>query len=229
MHPDESESSDHTFKFAKMIAASKRAGKVFLASYDSISLAGMCTFNRLVHTKSNEELLPLFQLYKQVRINAGAETLKRVEGDGGGDRSLWRKVFKELKSKVKPYNPPSKDGLPVARIEDNRYTVIESNPEADTWARAMANGVASHVGDIHFGLDTENNIDETRDITRVITLCLPEKLHDKVVVFDLTRMNCFGEIDFLLALKQLLENPKMIPVAVNVGYDTKRRICARGC
>lgn len=222
MHPDESESSDHTFKFVKMIAASKRAGKVFLASYDSISLAGMCTFNRLVHTKSNDELLPLFQLHKQVRINAGADTLKRVEGDGGGDRSLWRLVFKELKSKVKPYVPASMDGLPLAGIDEERFVVMDSCTEVNTWARAMGDALVSCEGDIHFGLDAENNIDETREITRVITICLPESLHNKVLVLDLTRMSCFDSTDFPQALKLLLQNPRMMPVAVNIAYDCKR-------
>jgi hypothetical protein len=109
MHPDEREWSDPLFKFADMLFAAIRAGKVFTATYDSISLAGKANFNRLVHTKSNDEIRPLIQDYKEVRINNGAT---RTEGDGGPDQSLWPEVFPELLEKAQKPRPRTQEGIP---------------------------------------------------------------------------------------------------------------------
>lgn len=218
---DESESSDHTFKFAKMISCF-RAGKVFLASYDSISLAGLCTFNRLCHTKSNDEIRPLIQQLREVRLNAGVPLLKRVEGDGGGDRSLWPAVFTELKEKVKPYQPPTQNGLPRAEVKEEHFSVYNSKEAVNNLALSLADAVAGLETETHFGLDTECNLDETRAFTRVISICLPSSVHDQVIVMDLTSMGCYSKDDFPSAMKALLENPKLIPVAVNISFDAPR-------
>ena len=45
LHPDESEASDHSFKFAKQVTVFNRGGRVWLCTYDSMSLGGNCTFN----------------------------------------------------------------------------------------------------------------------------------------------------------------------------------------
>lgn len=102
LHPDESESSDHSFKFASQISASIRMGKVYTASYDSVGLAGMCNFNRLVHTKANDEIRDFIKIYKEVRINAGATELKRVEGDGGGELKVMAVVTEVYGQKSLP-------------------------------------------------------------------------------------------------------------------------------
>ena len=222
LSPDESEASDHSFKFANMISASIRTGKVFMASYDSLSLSGMCTFNRLVHTKSNDEIRPLLQQYRDVRINSGATVLKRVEGDGGGDRSLWPEIFQELKSNVKPWRPTMQNGQPRACLAQDKYVVFTTSTEAENWALGMAEKVASLAGETVYGLDTECNLDETRSITRVIGICLPPHIYDKVVVLDLTEMGILTAADFPVSLKRIMENPKLIPTAVNVTFDIPR-------
>ena len=48
--------ADHTFKCAAMIMAAIRKGKVFHASYDAVGLNGYVNFNRLTHTKANDEI-----------------------------------------------------------------------------------------------------------------------------------------------------------------------------
>ena len=42
--------------------------------------------------------------------------------------------------------------------------------EADDWARGMISALQAMEGPIYFGLDTEWNIDETRDLTRAISI-----------------------------------------------------------
>ncbi len=50
LHPDESESSDHSFKYAKGISAGNRQGKPYGCTYDSVSLNGKITFNWMCPT-----------------------------------------------------------------------------------------------------------------------------------------------------------------------------------
>ena len=104
LHPDESESPDHSFKAASQIH-SPIGGQLFEASYDSITGKGYVSFNRFTHTKSNDELRPLFSDYKKVRNNCGATTLLRTEGDGGGDRVLWCSFFSRTEGKYKALYP----------------------------------------------------------------------------------------------------------------------------
>ena len=115
LHPDESESPDYSFKAASHIH-SPIDGQLFEASYDSITGKGYVSFNRFTHTKSNDELRPLFSNYKKVRNNCGATTLLRTKGDGGGDRVLWCSFFPELTENIKPYVPDKINGLPLADI-----------------------------------------------------------------------------------------------------------------
>jgi hypothetical protein len=128
---DEGAQADHTFKFANMIMASVRSGKVFHASYDCLSLGGFCNFNRLTHTKSNDEIRPLLELYKEVRENAGVEKLKRFESDGGTDKALWPTVFPELLEEVRQYRPKQKDNLPVATLSSDRFVVFKTVGEVN--------------------------------------------------------------------------------------------------
>ena len=104
LHADKADNSDHTFKFAAMIKApSNRAGQTYSTNYDSLSNHGMVNINMFTHTKANDELRPHFKSYRKSRENAGAPPLMRVEGDGGGDRSLWPEIFPELNDNVKPW------------------------------------------------------------------------------------------------------------------------------
>jgi hypothetical protein len=56
----------------------------------------MININRPCHTKSNDELRPVLEQYKEVQANAGAPPLRQLEGDGGGNHNLWPQIFKEL-------------------------------------------------------------------------------------------------------------------------------------
>jgi hypothetical protein len=75
---------------------------------------------------------------------------------------------------------------------------------------------------IFYGLDTENNRDSTRDITRVVIIAFPEEIDSRVAVLHLSKMGVFEEDQFPQSLKQVLELKSMVPVAVNIGYDTSR-------
>lgn len=46
------------------------------------------------------------------------------------------------------------------------------------------------------------------------------QLCKKVLVLDMTQMDCFAAERFPNALKTMLENPKVVPVGVNVSVDT---------
>ena len=126
-------------------------------------------FNRLTHTKSNEELESLFQTYKEVRINAGAKQLLRTESDGGGDRSLWPEYFPELKEKTRPYKPNKINGLPLATISHDEIKIFYDVSAAANWAMSMNIMIEQH-SKIHYGLDMEWNVDETRHLSRTIQL-----------------------------------------------------------
>jgi len=146
-----------------------------------------------------------------------------VEGDGGGDRALWPATFPELKEGVKKLKPALRPGVTLAEIGDNQYRVFETVKAADEWALGMSSVIARTAGTIHFGLDTEWNID-TRHITRVISIYIPTEAEGMqvVAVLDLTKMGCVSPSSFPQKLKQLLENPRLVPVAVNISADAPR-------
>lgn len=116
-----------------MISASIRGGKVFGASYDSMSGGGACSFNRLVHTKSNYELKDFISDYHQVRLNSGALQLKRTEGGGGGDRSFWTGEFTELNKDVTSLKRKTQNGQLRASISSERYVFMEKLTEVEQW------------------------------------------------------------------------------------------------
>ena len=155
-------------------------------------------------------------------LQAGADTLKMTQGEGGGDRNLWPSIFPELKEQIHQYRKPSQNGKPRACLKPDSYRIFTSKAEVNTLALSLADSLKDVPGDTHFGLDTENNLDETRDWTRVISLCFPERVYSKVIVLDLSQMNCFSKEEFPTALRQLLEHPKLIPVAVNISFDATR-------
>ena len=225
LNPDESEASDHSFKFAKQIYAGGR--QVFTATYDSMALSGKCTFNRFVHTKSNDEIRPLLESHRKVRINAGVLELKQSQGDGGGDRSLWPQVFPELKARVAERSKrASKKGMKCAQRTPDQYSYIADCGAANQLALSLAarldDSDSTGTDNIYYGLDTEWNVDETRDITRVITMHFPAIIHSKTIILDLTAMGVFEEQNFPQRLKMLLSNKRLIPVAVNVSGDANR-------
>jgi hypothetical protein len=182
----------------------------------------MANFNRFTHTKANDEIRPLITDYKEVQLNVGALVLKRTEGDGGSDRSLWPEIFPELNAQAEKPTPRSKNGLPTATLPESKYTVFTAVAEARNWASALAPKIASLSGEIFFGLDTEWNLDETRDVTRVLTISFPENVYSKVIVMDLTEMGVFFPDDVPKELRELLENKKLVPVAVNAPADLSR-------
>jgi hypothetical protein len=74
MHPDKSESSDHSFKFVDVIFAAIGFGKAFTARHNSMSLAGKANFEGLTHAKSNHEIKPLAQEREEVRQRFRTQT-----------------------------------------------------------------------------------------------------------------------------------------------------------
>jgi len=217
---DEGISSDHSFKFAKMITGGVRAGKVYKATYVAISQKGSVNMNRLCLTKNNDEIKPLVGKYREVRLNAGQPRLLRYECDGGGDRYVWLSQFPELQEGVKPYKPPTVDGLVRASILEEDYTVMVTPTEVNNWALSMSRIVANvNASEIYVGLDTENNVDETSSLTRTLQIAFPPDLFDKVVIVHLSKMCAFDRDSFPKELRKLLQLPKIIPCGVNIGHD----------
>jgi hypothetical protein len=216
---DERVSADHSFRFAKMIMNAIGSGKLFTASYTIVSLKGMINANRLCHTKSNDEIDPMIIKCREVRVNAGEPKLKRYDGDGSSDRSLWVKHYPELQEGVTPYNPPKVDGLVRATIAENKFSVFTTQAQANSWAENVAPFIAQSNHDvIYVGLDSENNRGETSEITRTLQLAFPSDIHDVVVVIHLSKMGALIAASFPKQLRKLLQNRKVIPVS----YDIKR-------
>ena len=219
---DDGIQADHTFRFAKMIMAAVRKGKVFHASYDALSLDGFINFNRFTHTKSNDEIRPLLEEYRQVRLNAGVLKLKRAEHNGGSDKLLCPTIFPELEDDTRPFKPREQDNMPVAKLPEDQYIVIGTITQANDWALSLMPILQSTAGPILYGLDTENNDDETYDITRVISITFTKDVSPRVAVFHLSAMGVFDASNFPENLKEVLELKNLIPVAVQVGYDWAR-------
>jgi hypothetical protein len=102
--------------------------------------------------------------------------------------------------------------------------VIDSIDGVNNWAAAVVGDLKNcHEPTIIFGLDTENNMhDGTRDITRTLQLSFPKEISGQAVVIHLSAMGAFNEASFPKVLKQLLELPRLVPVGVQLWYDTKR-------
>lgn len=219
LHPDEGESSDHSFKAAGRVKTFFRTGKVYSASYDSLSLHGFVNFNRFCHTKSNDELQPILADNARIREQMGAPELRLTQGDGGGDSSAWKKKFhiQLMDSAFKL----RKDDLPLASLRDGKYQVYSSARTVENLFLALATKLLDSKK-VVFGLDTEA---DDHQQTRVIQICLPSKIFDKVIVLDLTSIGALSRKSFgekLPNLKTILTNKKMIPVAVNVTYDVNQ-------
>jgi hypothetical protein len=221
-------SADLTFKTANKVIAPKRAGKFFTASLTKNALKGKVEVSRFTYTQGNAEITPLVEAYREVRINAGQPLLLRHEGDEGGDKVLWAKVFKELRETIKRYEPPTIDGLVRAKIKSDEYFVIKSIREANDWALATVSRVADYPLEdphsvIYVGFDTEWNIhDGTSDITRTAQISFPGEIEKRVVVFDFTAMEVFTPDEFPESLKKLLELRKIMLVGVKVSRDVDR-------
>jgi hypothetical protein len=140
MNLDDIGAADHSFKIASMIqAASCRAGSAFTANYDMLGGNGMININRTCHTKSNDELRPVLEQYKEVQANAGAPPFWRLKGDGGGDHNLWPQIFEELGNDVKKLRKKTIGGFPRATLPgsiDDTVQHIQSKKEANDWALA---------------------------------------------------------------------------------------------
>lgn len=220
---DEGVSSDHSFKFAKMIKAGVQSGKMFKATHVAVSKKGFVNFNRLAHTKSNSEIEPVVERYAEVRENAGEPKLLRYEGDGGKDRNVWLKKFPELQDGVKPYEPPTVNGLVRATINDTDYTVLTTNREANNWALALLPSVVGYdAPKVHIGLDAESNQDETQSLTRTLQIAFPKNIYDKVVVVHLSKMNAFTSDTFPERLRKLLQLRKIVLCGAQISHDAKR-------
>jgi hypothetical protein len=227
---DEGGSADLTYKTARKVFAPGRAGKLYKASLSKLALRGKLEVSRFTFTQGNEEIELLVKDYRKVRINAGHPQLLRHEGDEGGDKVLWARVFEELSQTVRKYKPPTIDGLVRAKIKSSEYEVITSIQAANDWATALVDAVARYLESdndphpvIYVGFDAEWNIrDGTRDITRTVQISFPKEIDEKVRVLNFTAMGVFTPDNFPNAVKQLLELPKIMLVGVNVSGDVDR-------
>ena len=221
MNLDESESPDHSFKFAKMVMSIIRTGRIWTGTYDSISLAGLATMNILCHTKANSEILPAIEDNKRIRERTNAPKLKRLEGDGGQDSSAWLSVFSD--SLVTPTRPNLRSyhkDLPRAYLQKQRILKLQCTFGITNWVGSMEEKLENFSNPVYFGLDTEQSC-STKE-TMVIQICLPEHICPQVVVIDLHKMDAVGPEKFqskLKRLKRFLENPILVPVAVQVSHD----------
>jgi hypothetical protein len=80
-HYDKGNTADHTHKYAKVIKASGRKGRVFTASYTMASLLGFVNICCLVFTKTMFELENIMTGYKKARLNARPPPLNIFESD----------------------------------------------------------------------------------------------------------------------------------------------------
>jgi hypothetical protein len=131
--------TDHSFKIASIIKLPGQAGSAFTATYDMVGGNGIINIHPTCHTKSNDELQPVLEQYKEVRANAGAPPLRQLEGDGGGDSNLWPQIFKELGNNVKKLRKKTIGGFPWATLPgsiDDTVQRIQSKKEANDWALA---------------------------------------------------------------------------------------------
>jgi hypothetical protein len=61
--------------------------------------------------------------------------------------------------------------------------------QANAWDELVAPLIAQSDADtIYLGLDTENNRGETAEITRTLQLAFPSDIHNKVVIFHMSKM-----------------------------------------
>ena len=92
------------------------------------------------------------------------------------------KLFKEqLKDGAQMPQQP----LPVAQLKDGKFEIYSTARSAENFFLALflalANKIAEH-DQVVFGLDTEA---DDKQQTRVIQICLPSSIFDRIIVLDL--------------------------------------------
>jgi hypothetical protein len=174
----------------------------------------------LCHTKSNDEIEPLIKRYRDVRINGGQPKLKRYEGDGGGDRAVWRDTFSEMMDGICPYNTPTVGGLPTPKKYESDFVLLASERAADNWDLTIATDVAQcDQYTVYMSLDTENNRDETSDFTRILQLCFPSDICLTVAIISLSKLGALDVSSFSKEVRKLLHLKKVIPCGGNISFD----------
>jgi hypothetical protein len=211
---DNGESLDHTFKFANSLKLKDRPGKVFTASYTSVSLQGKVTLSRSTYTKNNAEIEPIITRHHEARKNAGEATLDVYQSDGGSDQSVWRKEFKQdLARGMTAFMPTKNDGFPYVYLEDYKYIEITARDAANDWCLA----VMEIISKIYYGLDCEWNWrDGTHELTRSAQIYFLENIASMAAFSNLGKMQAFLPDSFAGDLKQLLELENLIPVGVKI-------------
>ena len=225
---DEGASPDHTHKFASNIKIPGRSGNAFSASYTVMSLNGLVNISALTHTKSNAEVDSIVQGYKRVRENAGEPRLRRLELDGGSDRHVWTKHFKDdLNKDVVPYFPSPAESLAEAGISNEQFQFFEDRSAANDWARAVYNDIATNkdkilvIFDLEWPLATE--IGEDTSTRTCQTLVYNERTKETVIaVLDLWAMHSTDRDSFPKSFRDLLLYPNAMLVAHNPGNDVAR-------
>lgn len=198
---------------------------MFTASYTAMSLSGLCNLHVPTFPKSNAEIEPVVGRFKEVRVNAGQPKLKRYESDGGGNKLLWEKIFRDdLKEGMNPYTPTMIDGHIRAMLEMNQYCELSSIGAVEDWVGSVFVYLEHHPDKvIHYALDEEwNALNGTHDITRLLSLAMPTLLSVLPVAINLGRLCAFTPETFPEPLRALLQRPRLVPVGINIAGDIAR-------
>jgi hypothetical protein len=222
---DNGEVADHTHKFANSIVLPGRQGRVFEASYTINSMSGCNHASILTYGKGNDEIRPVIEAIRRVRLRHGLDKLERFEGDGGSDRLEWCAIFKEIKEEIRPYLRTELRGFPILEVKRAGILCLRMKDEINNWARAMIEIVKDVKTKIYYGFDAEwNYLDGTQELTRTFQLAFPPRYATQILVIDLNYIEGYLAHNFPCQLAALLRLPFLIPVGLNVTGDVNRLV-----
>jgi hypothetical protein len=227
---DEGAVADHTHKYSRRIHLSGREGKPFEASYSVMAMKGKMNKSRMTSGKSNDEVEPIVKEYREVRLKAGFPELKSFCGDGGPDRAVWKKGFKELKTGIKPYTPTHMGGYPVILEDIKNILVLLSKEKVRDWALSISEKIRSRPmpqqeEKIYVSIDCEWNQGDSKETTRALQIKWPDWIEPRPVVIHLSSMGILTADDFVSELRDVLQFPTIVGVGVMIMFDTNRLRC----
>lgn len=229
MFAGQSASSDHTHKFARSIRIPSRGGKAFTASFTVMDDTGHVVVSRMTHSKSNDEIRPIIKGHLAARENAlgPSSGYKRLETDGGPDRSVWKELCPSLSEGVEGYTPPPGEGLVRAELTGDDYLLITDSATANNWAQALGDKLddsATAFGTIAIDAEWDMYGRDPGQRLRLLQVGveLPTTEDTRLAVFDLKKMNVATADQFPVMLRRLILNKKADVVLFNGGNDRSR-------